>query len=106
MDEHTTALARRLQDRMEREAELFARLGLEVERLRESFQGKKWTAGLTIAQGIEQYAAKVEEADTARDGAFMALRDALGLPRETAFSAMLPRLPAADMPPLPRPSGQ
>jgi len=95
MDEHTTVLARRLRDEMEREADLFARLGLEVERLRDSFQEKKWTPGLTIAQGIEQCASKIEESDAVRDALFVSLREGIGCARETAFSGVLPLLPDA-----------
>jgi hypothetical protein len=64
-----------------------------VERLRVSFQEKDWNTGLTIAQGMERSAHAIEEADGARDRSFALLRSALDLPRETAFSALLPALP-------------
>jgi hypothetical protein len=94
MDERTFALSRRLRDEMEREADLFARLCEEVDRLRDALRDKKWTAGLTVAQGMERFAAKIEEADSTRDEAFASLREEIGCPRETAFSAVLPLLPA------------
>jgi hypothetical protein len=93
MDERTTVLTRALKGSMERETELFTELRNEIDRLRDVFQGKKWTASLTVAQGIERFAEKLDEADLARDSAFVELRDGLGLPRETTFSAILPRLP-------------
>jgi hypothetical protein len=92
MDEHTNVLSRTLKDRMEREAELFRGLQRDVERLRVSLQEKDWNAALTIAQGMERSAQAVEEADGARDESFVLLRTALDLPRETAFSALLPAL--------------
>jgi hypothetical protein len=93
MDERTNVLSRALLDRMQREAELFDRLGLEVERLRESFQEKSWSAGLVIAQGMENAAEEIAAADAARDQAFVLLRSALDLPRETSFSGLMPALP-------------
>jgi hypothetical protein len=93
MDERTYALAAVLKDRMTRETELFVRLCQEVERLRDSFEQKNWNAGLAIAQGVEFAARMIEEADAGRDEAFAALRDALELPAEIAFSALLPALP-------------
>jgi len=93
MDEQTNALARALKDHIDREAELFCGLQRDVERLQVSFQEKDWNAGLTIAQGMERSAQAIEEADGARDRSFALLRGAMDLPRETAFSAMLPSLP-------------
>jgi hypothetical protein len=93
MDEQTNALSRDLKDRMDREAELFCGLQRDVERLRVSIQEKDWNASLTIAQGMERSAQAIEEVDAARDRSFVLLRGALNLPRETAFSAMLPALP-------------
>jgi hypothetical protein len=95
MDERTDVLALSLRDRMEHEEALFAGLVLEVERLRDALQEKHWSAGLALAQGIERSAEKIGMADASRDKAFMLLRDAMDLPRETAFSALLPRLPEA-----------
>ena len=93
MDEQTNVLWRTLKVRMQQETELFDRLGLEVERLRECFQAKSWNSGLVIAQGIEHAAEEIVEADSARDEAFMLLRGAMNLPRETTFSALMPALP-------------
>jgi len=93
MDEHTFALVRDLKDRMDREAELFADLGGEVERLRDSFQQKSWGPSLSLSEGIERSARSIEEADVARDEAFALVREALALPRETTMSAVLPSLP-------------
>jgi hypothetical protein len=100
MNEHANVLAAELRERMDRETELFTRLCQEVERLRDCFQQKEWNAGLAIAQGIEFAARMIEEADTARDDAFALLRDALELPREIAFSALLPALPDETRPSL------
>ena len=93
MDEQTNVLARTLKARMDQEAELFDGLQQEVDLLREAFQAKDWSAGLAIAQGMEVAARTIEEADTARDKAFGLLRSAMDLPRETAFSGLLPSLP-------------
>ena len=93
MDTDTRALTRTLTDHMEAEAAIFAGLGLEMTRLREVFQAKHWTPALQIAAEIERSAVRVEAADNARDEAFVRLRDHLGLPHETAFSAVLPSLP-------------
>jgi hypothetical protein len=78
---------------MERETGLFSGLARDVERLKDSFEQKTWGDSITIAEGIERVAQNIEEADGARDAAFELLRDSLGLPRETAFSALLPSLP-------------
>ena len=93
MDERTHALAVTMKDRLDREAELFERLGGDVDRLRESYQRKDWGSALAIAEGIQGSAGSIEEAETAREEAFALLRDARGLPRETFFSALLPGLP-------------
>jgi hypothetical protein len=91
--ERTCALAAALRAHMERETALFVRLGGEIESLRESMQARSWGTGLAIAQAIERSAAVIEEADEARAGAFVLLRDHLELPQATAFSAVLPALP-------------
>jgi hypothetical protein len=96
MDERTHALALTMKTRLDREAELFERLGGEVDRLRESYQQKSWGTALAIAEGIQGSAGEIEETDTAREEAFARLRDALDLPRETFFSALLPALPDAE----------
>ncbi len=93
MDEQTNVLARALKEHMDLEAELFRSLQRDVERLRVSFQEKDWSTGLAIAQGMERSAEAVEAADSARDRSFALLRGVLDLPRETAFSALLPVLP-------------
>ena len=91
MDERTNALVRTLKDRMDREAELFADLGREVERLRDSFQQKSWGPSLSLAEGIERSSRAIEEADAARDEAFArGARRPCDLPRETTMSALLP----------------
>ncbi len=92
MDEQTNALWRTLKARMERETELFDRLGREVESLRECFREKSWSSGLVLAQGIEHAAEEIAEADSARDEAFVLLRAAMQMPRETTFSALMPAL--------------
>ncbi|MGO9310818.1 MAG: hypothetical protein ACLQDL_17555 [Spirochaetia bacterium] len=93
MDERTNALVRALKDRIDREAELFADLGQEVERLRASFEQKSWGSSLSLAEGIERSSLAVLEADTARDEAFVEVRETLDLPTETTMSAILPGLP-------------
>ncbi len=92
-DQRTTALARTLKDGMDREAGHFARLCGEIESLRESMQARSFGTGLAIAQAIERSAAVIEGADEARSETFALLRDHLGLPQATAFSAVLPALP-------------
>jgi len=93
MDEQTNVLWRSLKARMDRETELFDRLGGEVEHLRECFQEKSWSSGLVLAQGIEHAAEAISEADSSRDEAFVRLRAAMQVPREATFSALLPALP-------------
>ncbi len=93
MDEHALALVRALKDRVDREAELFSAMGEEVQRLRDTFQQKSWGPSLALAECIERSSRAVEEADTARDAAFVAVLDALALPPETTMSAVLPALP-------------
>jgi hypothetical protein len=93
MDEPTNALVRVLKDRIDREAELFADLGQEVERLRETFQQKSWGPSLSLAENIERSSQAIEEADAARDEAFAEVREAMQLPLETTMSAILPVLP-------------
>jgi len=93
MDEPKNALVRALKDRIDREADLFADLGQEVERLRDSFQQKSWGPSLSLAEGIERSSQAVVEADAARDEAFAAVREAMDLPLETTMSAILPALP-------------
>jgi len=94
VDEHTTALVEALAARMERECELFLVMGREVDRLRDSVQEKKWGQGLAIAQGLERFAGKVEEADTARDSAYQALCSNLAVPAGAVFSIVLSRVSA------------
>jgi hypothetical protein len=79
---------------MERETELFLEMGQQIERLKDSVTRKNWAAGLSIAQDLERFASRVEQIDTARDWAFFSLCVSLGLPRETFFSALLPRMNA------------
>ena len=93
MDERTHALVQALKDRTDREAELFAELGREVERLRDSFQHKSWGPSLSLAEGIERSSQAIMDADAARDEAFAAVRDAMDVPLETTMSAILPALP-------------
>ncbi len=92
MDEQTTALVKTLKALMEREAELFLVMEREVDRLRDSVQLKKWTQGLTIAQSLERFAVKIEEADMARDRAFEELCGRVGLPADALFAVLLSRL--------------
>jgi hypothetical protein len=93
MDERKTLLALRLQAEMDREAQLFCELGCEVEKLKDSFHAKEWNPGLVIAQRIEGCSGRIEQAEADREAAFGALREELGHCSETAFSAVLPRLP-------------
>jgi len=93
MDEPKNALVRALKDQIDREADLFADLGQEVERLRDSFQQKSWGPSLSLAENIERSSQAVVLADAARDEAFAAVREAMDLPLETTMSAILPALP-------------
>jgi hypothetical protein len=90
MDERTYALVRGLKDRIDRESELFTALGEEVQRLRDTFQEKSWGPSLALAENIERSSRAIEEADGARDEAFLAVREALDLPQETTMSAVMP----------------
>jgi hypothetical protein len=93
MDERTARLARTLKDRIDLETGLFNGLGLELDRLRDSFQDKAWNDSLAIACGLERSTRMIEEADAARDEAFMLLKEAMDMPQESAFTAILPELP-------------
>jgi hypothetical protein len=93
MDERTYALVRALKDRIDREAELFAALGREVELLRDSFQQKSWGPSLCLAESIERSSLAIAEVDSARDEAFAEVREAMNVPLETTMSAILPSLP-------------
>ncbi|HET6486676.1 MAG TPA: hypothetical protein VFH83_09670 [Spirochaetia bacterium] len=93
MDERRHALVLALKDLIDREARLFTVLGEEVRKLRDTFQEKNWGPSLALAENIQRSSRAVEEADTARDRAFMSLLEALDLPPETTMSAVLPALP-------------
>jgi hypothetical protein len=94
VDEQTTALVEALAARMERECELLLVMGRDVDRLRDSVQEKKWGQGLAIAQGLERFAGKVEEADTARDAVYQELCSRLCIPQNAVFSILLSRVSA------------
>jgi hypothetical protein len=105
MDEQNTALKSPdggrapvlvLREGMDREAELFTRLCMQMDRLGESFQAKKWTESLTIAQGFESSAREIEAADHVRDAAFASLKSAIGAPSEEPFAAVLSRIGAEE----------
>ena len=95
MDEQTTALAEALAGLVEREAGLFLVMEKEVDRLRDSVQQKKWAPALATAQGLERFAAKIEETDTARDRTFQDLCAILGLSSDVPFAILLSRLDVA-----------
>ncbi len=92
MDQQTTVLVEALKARIDRETRIFREMEEEMDRLRESFQQKKWTSGLTIAQRLERFGPLIEEADETRDRAFVPLAAALGMTGETSFSTVLARL--------------
>jgi hypothetical protein len=96
MEETTKALVETLDESMKAESALFFGLGQAFERLRETFQGKEWGPSLATAEEIQRSAQSIGEADAVRDEAFISLREALRLPRESAFSAILPILPDAE----------
>ena len=93
MDEQTTLRAHRLRADMDRETALFGELGAEVEKLKDSFQAKQWIPGLAVAERIQGFAARIEQAETDRETAFRSLREQLGKDDGSGFSALLPRLP-------------
>jgi hypothetical protein len=76
-----------LKSGMEKETELFVRLGMEMDRLRDSYLARRWTESLTIAQDFEK---------AARDLAFATLRSALGAPSDEPFSAVMTRVGPED----------
>jgi hypothetical protein len=99
MDEQNHAsedLARSLREGMDREAGLFSRLGADVDRLRDSFQAKQWTQGLTIAQSFESAAREIEEAEQARNRAFASLVSGLGAPPGAGFHDVILRVPVSE----------
>ncbi len=99
MDEQNHApegLARSLREGMDREALLFTRLGADVDRLRDSFQAKQWTRGLTIAQGFETAAAEIEEAEKVRSRSFTSLVSSLGAPQGAGFHDVILRVPVEE----------
>ncbi len=94
MDQQTTVLVGALKTSMERETGIFRDMEREMERLRDSFQQKKWVSGLAIAQGMEKFTRLIDVADEARDRAFVALANALGVTREMPFSSVLSTMSA------------
>jgi hypothetical protein len=94
MEQSIRALVETLDTRMREETAFFDGLGQSLDTLRAAFEGKRWSEAVATAEGIQLSARSIERADAARDSAFVALREALDLPRETAFSAALPSLPA------------
>jgi hypothetical protein len=99
MDEQNHApegLARSLREGMEAEARLFSRLGADVDRLRDSFQAKQWTQGLTIAQSFESAALEIEAAERARGAAFASLVRGIGAPQDAGFHEVILRVPIAE----------
>ncbi len=93
---HQRAMAWKLCDAMDMEAELFSRLGVEMDRLRDSFVAKKWNESLAIAQSFEGAALDIQNADRVRETAFGALKEGLGMPEEESFHALLSRVPAEE----------
>jgi len=93
MNDQTHVHANRLRAEMDRETALFSELGLEMEKLRDSFQAKHWITGLAVTERIQGCAARIEEAEAARDSAFKSLRDQMGGGEAAALSTVLPRLP-------------
>ncbi len=89
-------LARSLREGMQREAKLFARLGADVDRLRDSYQARQWTHSLTIAQSFESAALEIEAAEQARSSAFASLAGGLGAPAGAGFHEILLRVPIAE----------
>jgi hypothetical protein len=92
MDDRTGALVARLCQGMDREAVLFSGLVGEVDRLRDAFQGKQWTDSITVAQGLEGHARRIEAAERDREADVAALAAALGLPDGSPLSVLVARL--------------
>jgi hypothetical protein len=86
------ALAWRLSDVMETEAALFQRLGVDMDKLKDSFQAKQWNDSLTLAQGFDSAAREIEAVDKARDNAFADLKNGFGFPSQEPFSSVLSRM--------------
>jgi hypothetical protein len=85
-----------LKSDMEREIALFERLGVDMDRLRDSYLSKRWTDSMTIAQGFESAAREIEEVDKDRDRSFSTLKNSLGAPADEPFTAVLMRMEARD----------
>lgn len=96
MDERTTLLLKELEDEMNGEADLFSRLGAQMDEMCVSSQGNAWVAGGGWTGTWDEYASKIEEIEAKRDAAFQALSAALGLSPYTHFSTMAGRLPMED----------
>jgi hypothetical protein len=99
MDDQSHApedLARKLRHEMDREAALFARLGADMDRLRDSFHARKWTESLTIAQGFESASREIADAEAARNASFDLLAAGLGAPEGSGFHEVLLRVPVTE----------
>lgn len=99
MDEGTArprALAMRLREGLDREAELFSELVGEVDRLEAAYRARDWTASLTVAQGLDGHARRIEAAEAERGRHVAALAATLNLAADTPLSGILWRLPEAE----------
>jgi hypothetical protein len=93
MDERTLPLLHALEEEMNDEADLFTRLGAQMDEMCASSQGNAWTAAGGWTGTWDEYASRIEEIEAKRDATFQALAGALGLSPYTHFSTMASRLP-------------
>jgi hypothetical protein len=96
MDERTVLLLKELEEEMNGEAELFSRLGTQMDGMCASSRGNSWAIGGGWTGTWDEYASRIEEIEARRDASFQALAGALGLSPYTHFSAVSSRLPVEE----------
>ncbi len=81
---------------LDAEAALFGALVAEVEALEQAYHARDWTSSITVAQGLDGHARRIEAAESDRQLQVARLAAELGLPAGSALSAIVVRLGADD----------
>ena len=88
--------AARLRRGLDGEASLFTELVGEIERLEHAYHERDWTSSLTVAQGLDSHARRIEAAEADRQLQVAAIAVELGLSAGTPLSGIVPRLPVGE----------
>ncbi len=78
---------------LDSEAGLFEQLVAEVERLEQAYHDRDWTSSLTIAQGLDGHARRIEAAEADRQRQVTELAPLLGLSPGAPLSGLVGHLP-------------